>query len=85
VATYREVGGADTTLLSSLANTCANIPGFVAPAIALLFRKRFDSWTLSFAWPAASLLLACWAYWQTASLETARATLMRRKREQQPA
>jgi hypothetical protein len=84
-ATYREVGGADATLLSSLANTCANIPGFLAPMFSLAMRRwSGGGWGLSFSWPAVTLTVAAIVYGQTASMETARATLLvERSREQQ--
>ena len=75
-ATYREVGGADATLLSSLANTCANIPGFLSPMFSLAVQQRAGRrW--SFAWPAVTLVLGSIMYARTASLETARDTLDR--------
>eukprot|EP01043_Picozoa_sp_COSAG02_P053054 COSAG02_NODE_5807_length_4023_cov_4.606014_3_plen_266_part_00 len=79
-ATYREVGGADATLLSSLANTCANIPGFLAPMFSLAMR-RWSGWGLSFCWPTIALAVAAVIYCQTASLETARATIERSRRQ----
>ena len=71
-----QVGGPDTAILFSVANTVANMSGIVIPMIANVFQRRTGSYAPLFVLCAAMEAVGGLLFCKLASVTAARDTLI---------
>ena len=71
-----QVGGPDTAVLFSVANTVANMSGVVIPVVANAFRRRTGSYASLFVLCAAMEAVGGLLFCKLASVTVARDTLV---------
>jgi hypothetical protein len=73
---FMELGGQDTAILNSVANSLANIPGFLVAPVGLLLRQWTGSWATQYIIAAMLHILTGFWYAGTMSLTPARNMLL---------
>lgn len=76
---YHDVGGPDTAILFSVANTVANLSGVVIPVVANAFRKRSGSYAPLFLLCAAMEAAGGVVFCRLSSTDVAREMLLTRR------